>query len=77
MGMTFTIESSQYDPLYLEDKINNFIQDYYKTQLTVEKYNNFLSGLITQKSEPFKDIFEEMRHFMETIFDGSTQRFIT
>lgn len=67
MGLSFSIESSQYDPIVLEQKITEFISKYFKEDLTEKKYNNFLEGLITSKSEPFKDIFDEMRHFMEAL----------
>lgn len=68
-GFTFAVESSNYDCCYVETKIFEFLETYINTGFTEEKYSNFLQGLITQKSEPFKDIFDEMRQNMQAFKD--------
>ena len=60
-GFLFHVESSKYDVLYVQDKIEVFINEY---QLKEENYLSHISGMIARKSEPFKDDKEEMSYVM-------------
>ena len=64
--MLFTIESSKYTPNECQSKILQFITDL-QSKLTIEMYQNFVDGLIIRKSEPFKDIYQEMSYIMSAL----------
>lgn len=55
-GLLFTIESSVYTPIELQDKIMDFIKEFYETKLNEAMYLNFLNSVIIRKQQPNKDI---------------------
>ena len=55
-GLLFIVESSKYQPEFIQQKIYAFIQNYFDNVLSEELYDKFLKGLINKKQEPFRDI---------------------
>ena len=70
-AMMFTIESSKFTPNELQLRIMTFLDDFYHKHLTEAMYTNFLEGLITRKSVPYKDIADEMGNLMASIKEYS------
>lgn len=69
-GLIFAIKSASYDPIQLEHRVFEFISKYFNNELDTKfdetKQNKFINGMISSKSEPFKDIYEEMDHYINS-----------
>ncbi|CDW88765.1 a-pheromone processing metallopeptidase ste23 [Stylonychia lemnae] len=63
-ALLFTIESAEYDPLHLQEKIEKFIKEVIsKIQEKEEIYREYYEGLIARKKEGYKDIKEEAGYY--------------
>ena len=74
-GVLFIIESAEYDPLYLEQRIQKFIKDTYEIVKSDENvYKEFYDGLLSRKKIGFKDIKEEASYLLGQMKDFSREQ---
>ena len=66
-ALSFEIESSNYGPKHLQERINSFVSGFI-AGFTQKKFDDYRSGIETKLLEPFKDIVEESRFLKSSLF---------
>ncbi|XP_043723576.1 nardilysin-like isoform X2 [Telopea speciosissima] len=71
LGFCFCVQSSNYDPVYLQGRVDNFITSLQKllVELDDESFENHRSGLIAKKLEKDPSLTYETNHLWGQIVD--------
>ncbi|XP_042422583.1 insulin-degrading enzyme-like 1, peroxisomal isoform X3 [Zingiber officinale] len=72
-GVQIIIQSSVKDPLYLEARVDAFLEKFGSKlhEMTNEEYKNYVNALIDMKLEKFKNLWEESAFYWREIVDGT------
>ena len=54
-GFCFIIQSAEYSPVQLEERISKFVKEFFEKGLTEAVFDEFKKGLIGRKKAGFKD----------------------
>ncbi|XP_068634694.1 nardilysin-like [Aristolochia californica] len=71
LGFCFLVQSSDYDPIYLHERINHFISSLQELLegLDAESFENYRASLIEQKLEKHPSLIHETDHHWTQIVD--------
>lgn len=66
-GLSFTIQSSDHSPVYLQKQLFQFIDDFYYNLFDREKFEKFKSGTIQRKKMGYRNLAEEHKYLFEIL----------
>lgn len=72
-ALNFTIQSAEYSPVSLQERIFGFIKDFFETILTEQLYIDYKAGLLTRKKKGFRDMNEESEYLFNNMKSFSMQ----
>lgn len=58
-GISFAVQSAEYDPIFLQEKIFEFIDNFYHDQLNQENFEKFKAGCLGRLRAGYKGLTDE------------------
>ena len=67
LGITLTIQSSEYDPLRLQREMLEFVDYFYNHIFDEKMFSNYKEGCLSRKTQGFSGFEDEVRYLYERI----------
>ena len=65
--MVYSVQSAEYSPVKLEERIFSFIRAFKEEILTEQMFNDYKKGLLSRRKKGFRDMNEESEYLFNNM----------
>ena len=66
-AMVYSVQSAEYSPVKLEERIFSFIRAFKEEILTEQMFNDYKKGLLSRRKKGFRDMNEESEYLFNNM----------